>query len=106
MNRELEKASVETHVLYTEFAYGVVNKDSEVFYCHPHIPIGPAALIWPVLVTLVLGKVMTAIIQLIKWWKGSYSIVPYSQPFLSRDCLVHMQNHPCFNFTASQSRLV
>lgn len=66
MNRELEKASLETHVLYTEFAYGVVNEDSEVFYCHPHIPIGPAALIWPVLVTLVLGKVMTAIIQLIK----------------------------------------
>ncbi len=41
-------------MLYTELAYGVVHKDSEVFYCHPHIPIGPTTLIRPVLVTLVL----------------------------------------------------
>lgn len=45
---------LETYILYAELAYGVVHEDGEVFYCHPHIPIGPAALIWPVLITLVL----------------------------------------------------
>lgn len=40
--------------MYTELAYGVVHENSEVFYCHSHIPIGPTSLIWPVLVTLVL----------------------------------------------------
>lgn len=52
-----------TYILYTEFPYGVVHKDSEVFHCHPHISIHPAALIWPVLVTLVLGEMVTAMIQ-------------------------------------------
>lgn len=46
----------ETHILYTELANGVVHQDSEVFNCHPHIPICPTALIWPVLVTLVLER--------------------------------------------------
>lgn len=47
---------LETYILYTELAYGVVHQDSEIFYSHPHIPIGPTALIWPVLETFVLWR--------------------------------------------------
>lgn len=43
-----------THVLNAEFAYGVIHQDSEVFHGHPHVPVHPAALVGPVLVTLVL----------------------------------------------------
>lgn len=43
-----------TYVLDTEFTYGVIHQDGEVFNSHPHIAIHPAALIGPVLVTLVL----------------------------------------------------
>jgi len=43
-------------MLYAELAYGVVHEDREVFHRHPHVPIAPAALIWPVLVALVLGR--------------------------------------------------
>lgn len=43
-----------TYILDAELAYGVIHKDGEVFHRHPHVPVHPAALIGPVLVTLVL----------------------------------------------------
>lgn len=48
------KGGRNTYVLDTELAYGVIHEDSEVFNRHPHVPVHPAALIRPVLVTLVL----------------------------------------------------
>lgn len=46
----------DTYILYTELADGVVHQYSKVLHCHPHIPIHPTALVWPVLVTLVLKR--------------------------------------------------
>lgn len=43
-----------THILYTELAYGVVHQDGNILYSHSYIPVRPAALVWPVLVTFVL----------------------------------------------------
>lgn len=42
------------YVLDAELADGVVHQDGEVLHHHPDISVGPAALIRPVLATLVL----------------------------------------------------
>jgi len=54
---KITQAQPETYILYTELANSIVHQDSEVFDCHPHIPIGPTALVWPVLVAFVLKKI-------------------------------------------------
>lgn len=45
---------LEAYVLDAELADGVVHQDGEVLHHHPDVPVGPAALIRPVLVALVL----------------------------------------------------
>lgn len=45
-----------TYILHAEFAYRVVHQHGDVLHCDPHIPIRPAPLVGPVLVTLVLKQ--------------------------------------------------
>lgn len=49
-----DMAVLETYILDAELADGVVHQDGEVLHHHPDISVGPAALIRPVLVALVL----------------------------------------------------
>lgn len=41
-------------MLYTELADRVVHQDCDIFHCHPHTAVDPAALLGPVLITLFL----------------------------------------------------
>jgi hypothetical protein len=42
------------YLLNAELSYCVVHQDSHILYRHTDIPIGPAALVWPILGTLTL----------------------------------------------------
>lgn len=48
-----------------ELADGVVHQDGEVLHHHPDVPVGPAALIRPVLVALVLQGAARG--RLVQW---------------------------------------
>lgn len=42
------------HLLDAELAHGVIHQHRHVLHGHPDVPVGPAALIWPVLSTFTL----------------------------------------------------
>lgn len=37
-----------------ELADGIIHQNHAILYTHPDVPVGPAALVWPVLVALLL----------------------------------------------------
>lgn len=55
-NIRTEKGQRRQYLLDAELPYCVVYQDSHILYRHPNIPIGPAALVWPVLGALALGR--------------------------------------------------
>ena len=52
----MDHRTSQTYILHTELAYGVVHQDGEVLDGHADVPVGPAALVRPVLVALVLER--------------------------------------------------
>ncbi len=47
-------ACVQTYILHTEFAYGVVHQSCKVFHSNTNVSVRPASLIRPILITLIL----------------------------------------------------